>query len=112
MGRGVEEEGVVEYIRPGEAHQGEEIDPHRYRPLAFGYQREAAGHHHAHAGEQDQVALAGSAAIGDGRLAVALATPSWKVLTVTSLPALQYFLKKSGKKPASTVVAKAELAQS
>ena len=33
-------------------------------------------------------------------------------VTVTSLPALQYFLKNRGKKPASTVVAKAEFAQS
>ena len=46
------------------------------------------------------------------RLAAALATPNWNVLTVTSLPALQYFLKNNGKNPANTVVAKAEFAQS
>ena len=41
-----------------------------------------------------------------------LPNPSWAVLTLTSVPRLQYFLKKRGKKPAMTVVAKAELAQS
>ena len=40
------------------------------------------------------------------------ARPSRKVLTDASAPALQYCLKKTGKKPAMTVVAKAELAQS
>ncbi len=38
--------------------------------------------------------------------------PSWAVLTLTSVPMLQYVLKKRGKNPAMTVVAKAELAQS
>ena len=41
-----------------------------------------------------------------------LPNPSQNVLVVTSVPALQYCLKNSGKKPAMTVVAKAELAQS
>ena len=41
-----------------------------------------------------------------------LPSPSWAVLRFTSVPWLQYCLKKSGKKPAITVVAKAELAQS
>ena len=44
--------------------------------------------------------------------ATELASPSLAVLTLMSAPALQYFLKKMGKKPAMTVVAKAELAQS
>ena len=38
--------------------------------------------------------------------------PSRAVLTVGSTPALQTFLKKMGKNPAMTVVAKAEFAQS
>src|SRR5262245_974411 len=46
------------------------------------------------------------------KLPTPLPTPSRNVLTVGSLPALQYCLKKTGKKPAITVVAKAELAQS
>jgi hypothetical protein len=46
------------------------------------------------------------------RLAMELATPSRKVLSTAGLPALQYCLKKIGKKPAITVVAKAESAQS
>ncbi len=41
-----------------------------------------------------------------------LAMPSFIVLAATSAPWLQYCLKKRGKKPAITVVAKAELAQS
>jgi hypothetical protein len=45
-------------------------------------------------------------------LARALPMPSWNVLVVASCWAVQYCLKKSGKKPAITVVAKAELAQS
>ena len=45
-------------------------------------------------------------------LAAELAAPNWNVLTVAVVPALQYCLKKRGKKPAMTVVAKAELAQS
>ena len=54
--------------------------------------------------------------IGANRATIILATefpnPSWKVDVLMSAPALQYFLKKIGKKPAMTVVAKAELAQS
>src|SRR5690606_380898 len=46
------------------------------------------------------------------RLARPLARPKRKVLTVGSAPTLQYCLKNTGKKPAMTVVAKAELAQS
>jgi len=38
--------------------------------------------------------------------------PSRAVLTVGSMPAHQYCLKKMGKNPAITVVAKAEFAQS
>jgi hypothetical protein len=41
-----------------------------------------------------------------------LPNPSWAVLTLTSAPALQNCLKKIGKNPAITVVAKAEFAQS
>ena len=41
-----------------------------------------------------------------------LPSPSWAVLRFTSAPWLQYCLKKTGKKPAITVVAKVELAQS
>ena len=40
------------------------------------------------------------------------AMPSCAVLTEASAPALQNCLKKTGKKPAMTVVANAELAQS
>ena len=39
-------------------------------------------------------------------------SPRRKVLTDASAPVLQYCLKKTGKKPAMTVVANAELAQS
>ena len=46
------------------------------------------------------------------KLEMPLARPSRKVLTATSAPALQYCLKNTGKKPAMTVVANAELAQS
>ena len=46
------------------------------------------------------------------KLAVEFPKPSQKVLVVASVPSLQYCLKNSGKKPAITVVAKAELAQS
>jgi hypothetical protein len=46
------------------------------------------------------------------KLAIELPNPSWAVLTFTSAPKLQYCLKKIGKNPAITVVAKAELAQS
>jgi len=38
--------------------------------------------------------------------------PSLEVLTLASTPLLQYCLKNNGKKPAMTVVAKAELAKS
>ena len=41
-----------------------------------------------------------------------LPSASWAVLRLTSAPSLQYCLKKTGKNPAITVVAKAELAQS
>ncbi|MGD9320752.1 MAG: hypothetical protein PVH99_12335, partial [Desulfobacteraceae bacterium] len=41
-----------------------------------------------------------------------LAMPNRKVLVVTSTPVLQYCLKNTGKNPAMTLVAKAELAQS
>ena len=44
--------------------------------------------------------------------AIVLAIPSRKVLSVTSTPTLQYCLKNTGKNPAITVVANAELAQS
>ena len=46
------------------------------------------------------------------RLATELARPSWAVLMLTSAPELQYCLKKIGKNPAMTVVAKAEFPQS
>lgn len=46
------------------------------------------------------------------RLASELAAPSQKLLAVTDRSALQYCLKNSGKNPAITTVAKAELAQS
>src|SRR3954468_24718363 len=46
------------------------------------------------------------------KLAMPLPMPSRNVLTVGSVPALQYCLKKTGKKPAMTVVANDELAQS
>ena len=45
-------------------------------------------------------------------LASELAKPSWAVLVTASLPVLQYCLKNTGKKPAMTVVAKTEFAQS
>ncbi|MEW8462119.1 MAG: hypothetical protein AB2653_17580, partial [Candidatus Thiodiazotropha endolucinida] len=45
-------------------------------------------------------------------LATELANPNRKVLSVATTSALQYCLKKIGKKPAITVVAKAEFAQS
>jgi len=41
-----------------------------------------------------------------------LAIPRRAVLVFTSVPKLQYCLKKIGKNPAMTVVAKAEFAQS
>jgi len=44
--------------------------------------------------------------------AMELPRPSRAVLMVVSAPRLQYCLKKMGKNPAITVVAKAELAQS
>ena len=46
------------------------------------------------------------------RLASELTSPSRRVLSVTDTPVFQYSLKNTGKKPAITVVAKAELAQS
>src|SRR5579864_4977514 len=46
------------------------------------------------------------------KLAVPLAIPRRKVLSVAGTPAFQNCLKKSGKKPAMTVVAKEEFAQS
>jgi len=46
------------------------------------------------------------------RLATPLVTPSLYVLSVATTPAFQYCLKKTGKNPAMTVVAKAEFAQS
>jgi len=46
------------------------------------------------------------------RLATPLVTPSRYVLSVATTPAFQYCLKKTGKNPAMTVVAKAEFAQS
>src|SRR3981081_899561 len=46
------------------------------------------------------------------KLAVPFAMPRRKVLSVAGTPAFQKFLKKSGKKPAMTVVAKEEFAQS
>jgi len=46
------------------------------------------------------------------RLEMELAIPRRAVLVLTSVPKLQYCLKKIGKNPAMTVVAKAELAQS
>ncbi len=46
------------------------------------------------------------------RLAMPLVTPSRNVLSVATTPAFQYCLKKTGKKPAITVVANAEFAQS
>src|SRR5262249_4120704 len=45
-------------------------------------------------------------------LATPLPIPRRNVLTVASEPALQYCLKKIGKKPAMTVVANEEFAQS
>jgi hypothetical protein len=46
------------------------------------------------------------------RLATELTKPNQKVLSVASNSIAQNFLKKTGKKPAMTTVAKAELAQS
>src|SRR5215472_12835850 len=46
------------------------------------------------------------------KLAMLLARPSRKVLSVAAMPAFQYCLKNSGKKPAMTVTANDELAQS
>ncbi len=46
------------------------------------------------------------------KLAMPFARPSLKVLSVATTPAFQYCLKNSGKKPAMTVVANDELAQS
>lgn len=46
------------------------------------------------------------------RLAREFPAPRSAVLVLTSMPKLQYFLKKMGKNPAMTVVAKAEFAQS
>src|SRR5699024_8910011 len=46
------------------------------------------------------------------RLASELPTPKYSVLVASDCPALHQVLKKTGKKPAITVVAKAELAQS
>ena len=45
-------------------------------------------------------------------LPMEFANPSWAVLVTASAPALQYCLKKTGKKPAMTVVANTEFAQS
>ncbi len=45
-------------------------------------------------------------------LAMPLVSPRRKVLSVTATPAFQCCLKNTGKKPAITVVANAELAQS
>jgi hypothetical protein len=45
-------------------------------------------------------------------LAMPLASPSRNVLSVTDTPTFQCCLKNTGKKPAITVVANAELAQS
>ena len=45
-------------------------------------------------------------------LPIEFANPSWAVLVTASAPALQYCLKKTGKKPAMTVVANTEFAQS
>ena len=58
------------------------------------------------------IAPSSGAASTMNRLATALPIPSWKVLAVLSRPLAQYCLKNNGKKPAITVVAKAELAQS
>ena len=52
------------------------------------------------------------AAIRMQTLAIEFANPSCAVLTTASDPALQYSLKKTGKKPAMTVVANTEFAQS
>jgi hypothetical protein len=46
------------------------------------------------------------------RLLSPLAMPRRYVLSVATTPAFQYCLKNTGKKPAMTVVAKAEFAQS
>jgi hypothetical protein len=58
------------------------------------------------------IAPSNGANIATIRLAVETETPSQKVLSVGWLPSLQKSLKKIGKKPAMTVVAKAEFAQS
>ena len=58
------------------------------------------------------MAPSSGAAIRMQALASELAMPSCAVLCTGSAPALQYCLKNTGKKPAMTVVAKAELAQS
>jgi hypothetical protein len=46
------------------------------------------------------------------KLAIPLASPNRKVLSVAGTPAFQKFLKKSGKNPAMTVQANDEFAQS
>jgi|GEM_PF-4237879 len=52
------------------------------------------------------------AVIATSRDAAEFPNPSSAVLSFTLAPWLQYILKKTGKNPAMTVVAKAELAQS
>ena len=52
------------------------------------------------------------AKIATAKPANALPIPSRAVLKLTSVPILQNCLKKTGKKPAITVVAKLEFAQS
>lgn len=52
------------------------------------------------------------AQIATATLLMELVMPSHNVLSVAGVPALQYDLKKTGKKPAITVVANAEFAQS
>jgi hypothetical protein len=46
------------------------------------------------------------------RLPAPFSSPRRNVLTAASVPTLQYCLKNTGKKPAITVVANAEFAQS
>ena len=58
------------------------------------------------------IAPSSGAASAITRLPSPLSIPSRNVLTAASVPTLQYCLKKTGKNPAMTVVANAELAQS
>ena len=58
------------------------------------------------------IAPSAGASTATTKLATPLTMPRRNVLSVATTPAFQYCLKKTGKNPAITVVANAELAQS